>query len=355
MTHLELKEIKKRYENFSLQSMDLTVQEGEIFALLGPSGCGKTTLLKLIAGLMKPDQGDLYYNGQRITTISAEKRGFGMVFQQALLFPHMNVEENVAFGLKMQGVPKEDRFKKANEMLSHVGLEGFGKRHPSELSGGQQQRVSLARALVFNSRLLLMDEPFSALDPEIREEMRELLLQIHQKHKVTVIFVTHDREEAYILANRVGIMKDGVLLQVGKPKELYENPCHPEVACFLGAKNVWKGILQEGQFITDHLQLPLYHSKERFPQSGWLVIRPEVLRVVSSREDRVQEGSIQGMIQNVSFRQGFYHLKVSISPEMLDVIHQVEPDFHPNPGDLVTLTYDVRKIRFIPDSMGERG
>src|SRR5690606_37028628 len=175
-------------------------------------------------------------------------RRFAMVFQQPLLFPHMTVEDNVAFGLKMQKAGKKERIERARNMLSHVGLEGYGRRFPNELSGGQQQRVALARALVADPRLLLMDEPFSALDPSLREEMRELLGRIQKELGVTVVFVTHDREEAFHLSDRIGIMSEGELLQVGTAKELYERPATAEVASFLGMKNIVPGTIAEGRF-----------------------------------------------------------------------------------------------------------
>ncbi len=372
MTQLRLEGIEKRYSApifsgpskspvFMLKPIYLTVDEGEFFALLGPSGCGKTTLLKLVAGLLMPDRGDIRLDEESIKHISAENRGFGMVFQQPLLFPHMNVEENVAFGLKMQGVSRSGRLAKAREMLTAVGLSDFGSRHPSALSGGQQQRVSLARALVTKPRLLLMDEPFSALDAGLREEMRELVSSLHKELGTTILFVTHDRDEAFFLADRIGVMKDGDLLQVGRPQKMYENPNSPDVALFLGARNVVEGEAVGGWFSSNsfRIRIPNIHEDSSH-RAGWLVLRPEIFEavreVVSSHEVQVSQdlplslSSIQGVVRQSAFRQGFHHMKVDVGTQILDVMHKAMADYRPMDGELITLTCDARNVHFIPKS-----
>ncbi|EMF47882.1 spermidine/putrescine ABC transporter, ATP-binding protein [Planococcus halocryophilus Or1] len=257
MSDLRIINVEKHYKQpqqkdnpaFSLHPINLTIHEGEFFSLLGPSGCGKTSLLKLVAGLLPADNGEIWIGDQNFTQVPSEARNFAMVFQQSLLFPHMTVEDNVAFGLKMQKVDKKQRIAKARDMLEHVGLQGYGSRFPDRLSGGQQQRVALARALVANPRVLLMDEPFSALDPGLREEMRDLLSRIQLEFRVTVLFVTHDREEAFSLSDRIAVMSNGELLQVGSSKEIYEQPLTTKVASFLGLKTSLEETLKVAIFV----------------------------------------------------------------------------------------------------------
>jgi ABC-type Fe3+/spermidine/putrescine transport system ATPase subunit len=214
MVKLELRNICKKYqsqydESFLLSNINLTIEEGEFLSILGPSGCGKTTMLRIIAGIIKPDRGNLFVESIDITEMPIEKRSFALVAQQPLLFPNMNAVENVAFGLKMKGVTKGERLAEAAAILSNLGLKGLEKRFPSQLSGGEQQRVAIARALVIKPKVLLMDEPFSALNEELRVDMRELLQKIHNKNKVTTIFVTHFKEEANFLSDRIAIMSKG--------------------------------------------------------------------------------------------------------------------------------------------------
>lgn len=358
MEALQLKAIEKDFQAqykkskghpvFSIKPIDITIQEGEFFSLLGPSGCGKTTLLKLTAGLLTPDKGDVVSNGKKITSIVPEKRGFSMVFQEALLFPHMTVEENVAFGLKMKGIRKKQRMIKAAETLVSVGLEGFGKRYPTALSGGQKQRVSLARAIATEPSLLLMDEPFSALDPGLREEMRDLVTRMHKEHRVTILFVTHDREEAFQLSDRIGVMNDGRILQIGKPRDLYEKPGDRHVARFLGAKNVFYGKLREGKFISDDFQVQFPHIQTGSETTGWIVIRPETLSL--GKEAAEQDATvIKGFIKDLSFRQGFYYTKVQTGSKVLDVVQYADARLNASEGEPLGLSVDLGQLHFIPE------
>lgn len=220
MPTLELININKIYasnnnsegDNFSLSNINLTIEDGEFISLLGPSGCGKTTLLRVIAGLTIPDKGNILEDGVDLARVHVEKRNYAIVAQQPLLFPNMTLIENVCFGLKMKGVAKKQRIEIATEMIDNLGLNGLEKRYPSQLSGGQSQRASIARALVSNPKVLLMDEPFSALNEELREEMKNLLKNIHKKNNLTIVFVTHDKEEAYFLSDRIIKMKNGQII-----------------------------------------------------------------------------------------------------------------------------------------------
>ncbi len=217
-----------------LRELSLRADAGRLTALVGPSGCGKTTVLKLIAGLLVPETGDIWFGDERMTGVAAEKRGIAMVFQKPLLFPHMSVGDNVAFGLTMRGWPAERRRAAVEEGLRMVQLEGFGRRRPKELSGGQEQRVTLARALVTAPRVLLLDEPLSALDESLRADMRALVRDLQRRLGITTIFVTHDQREACEIADEVALLLDGGIAQVGPPRVFYTDPVSADVARFFG-------------------------------------------------------------------------------------------------------------------------
>ena len=241
MSRIEIQNLSKKFDNKEvLKSLTLEIKQGEMVALLGPSGCGKTTTLKLISGLLEADQGDIKFDGRSVIDQATEQRGAVLVFQEYLLFPHLTVEENIGFGLKMQGVAKDKRRKRVKSLLELVNLPGHEERFPHELSGGQQQRIALARALAVNPKVLLLDEPISNLDANLREEMRDLIKKIHDEEKMTTVFVTHDREEALLVADRIAVMRNGNLEQLGTPEELYRNPVNRYVANFFGQANYIK-------------------------------------------------------------------------------------------------------------------
>ncbi|MGH9949537.1 MAG: ABC transporter ATP-binding protein [Pyrinomonadaceae bacterium] len=219
-----------------LQDFSLPVERGELIALLGASGCGKTTVLRVIAGLLRADAGEVLLHGKDITNVAAEKRRAAMVFQKPLLFPFLNVEENVGFGLKMQNIAKAEIADKTAEALRLVRLENFSHRLPRQLSGGQEQRVALARALITEPRVLLLDEPFSALDAGLRAEMRNFVRELQRRLKITTVFVTHDQEEAVAVADRIAFVDDGNLAQIAEPKMFFTKPATPNVARFFGWK-----------------------------------------------------------------------------------------------------------------------
>jgi ABC-type spermidine/putrescine transport systems, ATPase components len=225
----------------ALRDVNLTIQRGEFIALLGPSGCGKSTTLNCIAGLLPVTGGSIWLDKNRVDTLKPEERGFGMVFQNYALFPHLNVRQNIGFGLKMRGVARAEIERKVDEALNLVRLQGQGHKLPGQLSGGQQQRVAIARAIVIEPPLVLMDEPLSNLDAKLRLEMRAEIRRIHNELGATTIYVTHDQDEALSLADRIVVLRDGVVRQVGTPKELYEAPAHLDVADFMGFRNKLKG------------------------------------------------------------------------------------------------------------------
>ncbi|MBP8130527.1 MAG: ABC transporter ATP-binding protein [Candidatus Hydrogenedentes bacterium] len=216
-----------------IRDLTCTIDQGEFFALLGPSGCGKTTTLRLIAGLETPDTGAVFFDGRDVTAAPPEKRNAAMVFQSYALFPHMNVFENVAFGLRARRMPKPDIRERVAEALGYVQLEGMEKRRVTELSGGQQQRVALARALAVHPAILLLDEPLSNLDAELRHATRAQLAELQRRLKITAVYVTHDQEEALALADRIAVIKDGAVHQIGAPGEVLHQPATPFVASFL--------------------------------------------------------------------------------------------------------------------------
>ncbi len=224
----------------AVKDLDLTIAEGELVALLGPSGCGKTTTMRAIAGLIQPRQGRIVLAGRDITHVRANKREVGLVFQSYALFPHLSVFENVAFGLRLRSVARDELEQRANEAIGLVGLKGFERRLPRELSGGQQQRVALARSVVVRPRLLLLDEPLSNLDARLRLEMRSELQRLQRDLGVTMIYVTHDQSEALALADRVIVMRDGRIAQQGTPADIYERPSSVFVAQFVGFENIFK-------------------------------------------------------------------------------------------------------------------
>lgn len=230
--------IEKRFGKVvAVKEMDLEIPEGSLVTLLGPSGCGKTTLLRMLAGLETPTKGDIYIKGKRINDTPIHKRNLGMIFQNYALFPHKTIFENVAFGLKYRGLPKAMMTEKVETALETVRLPGVGQRMPSQLSGGQQQRIALARAIVIEPDVLLMDEPLSALDENLREEMRREIDNLQQELGVTTIFVTHDQREALSMSDKVVVMKDGVVQQEGTPEEVYNDSANHFVADFLGHSN----------------------------------------------------------------------------------------------------------------------
>jgi putative spermidine/putrescine transport system ATP-binding protein len=239
---VRLQGLSKHYHRIAaVDDVSLTIEPGSMVALLGPSGCGKTTCLRMIAGLVSPTSGDILVNGDRITRVPVHRRNIGMLFQNYALFPHMTVSENIAFGLEMRGIGKADAVKRVGHALDLVRLADFGGRFPSQLSGGQQQRVALARALVIEPAVLLLDEPLGALDKGLRESMQVELRALQRRLGVTTVMVTHDQDEALTMADRIVVMRDGRLEQVGTATEIYQRPASRFVATFLGASNLFNG------------------------------------------------------------------------------------------------------------------
>ena len=270
--YLRIENLRKIFEeNRGIEKIDFSIEKGELISLLGPSGCGKTTLLNIIGGFLKPDNGKIYLEDRDITDIPPEKRDISTVFQSYALFPHMNVLENIKYGLKYKKLTKKEQNELALEYLKIVGLDGYEKKSIQELSGGQQQRVALARALVLYPKILLLDEPFSNLDAKLKISMREELKELQKNLKISMIFVTHDQEEALSISDKVVVMNNGRIEQIGTPEEIYYSPINEYVANFIGKSNF---ILKDG---AKKLIRPENIKIEKNQKGSWEVINKEFM------------------------------------------------------------------------------
>lgn len=325
MTHVSIKELTKVYHGSTQPALDrlsLEIKSGELTALLGPSGCGKTTTMKMIAGLLTPTLGDVTFDGRSVLNDKPEHRGVVMVFQNYLLFPYMSVAENIGFGLKMRKVDKSEIRDRVQKMLDLVKLPDLGDRKPSALSGGQQQRVALARALVVQPNVLLLDEPLSNLDAHLRFEMRDLIRNLQQEMGITTIFVTHDQEEAVVLADKVALILDGKLKQYDDPDAFYKRPVDEATARFFGGQNFIGGTSNGGKFDGPFGQLKLPEGAR--DGSGLLTVRPENIRVGLAAGG---ENTLQTKVTQKIFLGTQTRLKLAVGSVQLDVIanpHDVE-------------------------------
>ncbi|HEY9623104.1 MAG TPA: ABC transporter ATP-binding protein [Crinalium sp.] len=313
MSHLHLQNLTKHFPGITaVQDLWLEVQAGEIVALLGPSGCGKSTTLQMIAGVLRPDRGTIALNGQTLNSVPPEKRDIALVLQRGLLFPHLTVGENVAFGLKMRGVNRAEREEKAIAMLHQVQLEGFADRKPSELSGGQAQRVALARSLVIHPKLLLLDEPLSALDANLREEMQDLILRLQTQTGVTMLIVTHDQAEAVVLSQRIALMFNGCLRQVDTPEHIYQRPNDATVAQFMGGVNFFS-VQAQGRRWTLSNGFTLV-SEQSYHGLIQATIRPEHIQVFT--EARSHINAIPATVTANRFTGTQRRLSLAIAPDL---------------------------------------
>ena len=303
---LELKEIKKSFTEGEavLDNISLEISKGEFITLLGSSGCGKTTTLRIIAGLEQPDAGSVWLDGREVTGLEPNQRDVNTVFQNYALFPHMNVAENIGYGLKLKKVPKSEIRKKVSQMLELVQLEGYEKRKPSELSGGQKQRVAIARALVNNPEVLLLDEPLGALDLQLRRAMQIELKHLQKKLGITFIYITHDQEEAINMSDRIAVMKDGRIEQIGTPDEIYNHPKTSYVATFVGNANILHGVAESIQgenaivkIGNDRVIVKLETSQQDTEDTGakqYLAAGEKVTLAVRSENILLQEAAVIG-------------------------------------------------------------
>lgn len=314
MSDLKILNLVKNFQGMdrpAVNNVNLEINSGELVAFLGPSGCGKTTILKMITGLFDPDNGDIILDNKTLLNTPTEKRGVVMVFQNYLLFPYMNVNENVGFALKMKGIEQSIIDTKVKEMLDLVKLPDIGLRKPKQLSGGQQQRVALARALIASPRLLLLDEPLSNLDAHLRDEMRELIVTIQKKLNVTTIFVTHDQEEAVLLADKIALIFDGELQNYTSPKNYYERPKNTKAAKFFGGVNFIKTKKNNNQLESELGNL-IYDGNniDELEIENIVTIRPENIKI--SDKDEYDHNSFKGLIKSVIFSGTHTRYKILI-------------------------------------------
>jgi len=355
MTRLVIERLEKRFGNVAaLKSLSLRVEEGELISLLGPSGCGKTTTLRCVAGFEQPDAGEILFDAQNITQLPPERRDIGMVFQNYALFPHMTVSQNLAFGLEMRKVSQANVAERVKQALRMVQLDAMLDRYPRQLSGGQQQRVALARALVIEPRMLLLDEPLANLDASLREEMRFFIRDLQQRVGITTLYVTHDQSEAMVMSDRVVVMFNGEIAQVGPPRDLYARPASREVAQFIGRTQfVSATVLARRDAAHVELDTPLgtlvapADPALVIGQQALLVVRPEALRLEAS----VQTGAKarQGQVIRTYFLGGSVEHVLSFAGGVTLFAHTA-PGSDIAAGAQATLSVDERQLWALPAS-----
>ncbi len=313
---VEMHGISKRFGDVvAVDGVDLQIGDGEFFALLGPSGCGKTTTLRMIAGLDIPSEGRLAIFGEEVASWPPDRRPVNTVFQAYALFPHMTVEQNIAFGLQMRGIRGPDADRQVAEATALVQLEGMEHRRPSQLSGGQQQRVALARALVNHPKVLLLDEPLGALDLKLRQEMQVELKALQREVGITFVFVTHDQEEALAMSDRVGVMSDGRLLQIGTPAEVYEHPANRFVADFIGRTNLLEGVTESPSAVRLDAGAVVAAANELAAGAPVaLSVRPEQVRLHRRGETPQGAPCLDGVITDATYLGHAFVYTVAISP-----------------------------------------
>ena len=335
-----IKDAVKKYGDFiALKGVSLDIREGEVFTLLGPSGCGKTTLLRMIAGFNSIEGGEFYFGDRLINAVPAHKRDIGMVFQNYAIFPHLTVAENVAYGLKARKVPASEIAPRVAEALELVQIAHLSKRKPNELSGGQQQRVALARAFVIEPSVLLMDEPLSNLDAKLRVQMRTVIKKLQRKLGITTIYVTHDQEEALAISDRIAVMKDGVIMQIGTPTEIYAKPQNPFVAGFIGTSNFLDCTVRENGEVTIENELTIrVPLKKPYSGKATLSARPEQLFFARD--------GMPGEVQFSTFLGDFIEYEVRLADGQQLTVNEYTKDtttVHEN-GEKVFLNFDPERI-----------
>ena len=337
---IEIQGISKVYgDNTVLDNLSLNIRKNEFLTLLGPSGCGKTTTLKIIAGFETADSGKVVFDGNDISDLPPYKRQLNTVFQKYALFPHMNIYENIAFGLKIKKVPKEEIDKKVREMLKMVALEGFEKRSVESLSGGQQQRVAIARALVNEPQVLLLDEPLGALDLKLRKEMQLELKKIQKRLGITFIFVTHDQEEALTMSDTIVVMNKGVIQQMGSPEDIYNEPANAFVADFIGESNILTGVMLEDYKVEFSNNIfTCVDSGFNKNESIDVVIRPEDIEITT-----IDKGMLTGKVNSVTFKGVHYEIEVETENTQW-IIHNIKSA---NVGSTVGLIIDPESIHIM--------
>lgn len=363
MAHVIVDQASKRYGNaFAIEEVSLDIASGEFLTLLGPSGCGKSTTLRAVAGLVEIDSGTILLGGQDVTRMPIHNRDIGMVFQNLALFPHMTVAQNVAFGLRMRKVSRADQKTRVAAALDLVRLSGFADRYPSQLSGGQQQRVAIARALVIEPKVLLLDEPFAALDRKLREEMQEELRQLTRTVGITAMFVTHDQEEALTLSDRIAVMSNGRVEQIGAPTAIYERPETPFVADFMGARNIMAGPIERrgGELL---IQCDGFACRANIPRNQLITqggtvsvaLRPERIAVERLGDQTASENAAIGTITSAVFQGAFQTLAVRLDRCDTELVVRqtrsgLAAGFIAAPGERARLTWSADDVIVLRDA-----
>ena len=359
MPGLRLVNLSKRFgKTVAIQNVNLEIHDGEILTLLGPSGCGKTTTLRCIAGLLTPDEGDIYLGKGRVTDWPPERRGIGLVFQNYALWPHMTVYQNLAFGLELRKTPKEEIKRRIGEALAMMRLSGFEGRYPRQLSGGQQQRVALARALVIEPSVLLLDEPLSNLDAKLREEMRFEIRELQKSLGITTVYVTHDQAEALVLSDRVAILHEGKIMQVGTPKDIYDRPNNRFVAGFIGLTSFIEGAIAGFDEVKsclvvktrDDLEIRVRASGLKRGQKVILALRPEHIRLCKDDEMARSEGLnlLEGTVMRAAYLGDIIDYRIKVGDWVLRA--HTGTDRVLNPGEKVLIAFSPEQATLIPKS-----
>jgi iron(III) transport system ATP-binding protein len=357
--NIQLQDLVKRFGTLEAVShVSLEIHDGELFTLLGPSGCGKTTILRLIGGFHKPDNGEIYFDGKPVTPIPPYERNIGMVFQNYALWPHMTISDNIAYGLKLKKFSRGEITDKVSHALKLVNLVGLEKRYPGQLSGGQQQRVALARALVLNPDVLLLDEPLSNLDAKIRLQVRAEIRKLQKELGITTIYVTHDQEEALTLSDRIAVINLGKLLQIGSPRDLYERPHNPFVADFIGINNLIPGNVQEINTtqkwvrVQTKVGLLLCTSDEQYKPGDrcMISVRPETASISQSEDTQKEFNCIAGTVSFASYIGNTIRYDVEINSEIIFKVDIQNPwGYQPfSIGKKVYVSFPIKTTLGIP-------
>ena len=348
---IEVKNLVKTYGNvYALKNVDLNIADGEYFVLLGPSGGGKTTLLRSIGGFIRPDSGSVNIKGQNVDDLPPDRRPTSMVFQGFALFPHMNVSQNIGYGLKLKSIDKNIIENKVNKMMDLVGLKGLSNRMPHELSGGQQQRVQLARALILENDVLLLDEPLSALDAQLRKDMCIELKRLQKTVGISFVHVTHNQEEAMSVADRIAIIADGEMVEQGTPKEIYSNPKNKFTAEFIGEKNIFEGKIKDFNktkvvvdIDNDNIEIANNNYKVKKNQKVSLSIKSESIQIkkISKTNSKVSNNQIVGKISEITFLGQFVRYLVVLNNKQEIQVRSYEEIVNLKVHDTVSLSWKL--------------